>query len=121
LQVAGLGSASLSVIYFFLIISSLFIPSFVIEKLTAKWTIVVSMLCYSGYILAQFYPSFYTLMPAAALVGIAAAPLWIAKCAYLTQASRLYFPGFPVPAFPGIPAFCIFPFPREKWPGISGN
>ena len=30
--------------------------------MTAKWTIVASMLCYSGYILAQFYPSYATLV-----------------------------------------------------------
>ncbi len=85
LQVDGVGSASLSVIYFFLILSSLFLPSILIDKLTAKWTIVLSMLCYTAYVIAQFYPSYETLMPAAALVGLAAAPLWIAKCAYLTQ------------------------------------
>ena len=61
-QVAGVGSASLAVIYFFLIVSSVLIPSFVIERLTAKWTMVASMLCYSGYILAQFYPSYATLV-----------------------------------------------------------
>ena len=60
-----MGSASLAVIYFFLIVSSVLIPSFVIERLTAKWTMVASMLCYSGYILAQFYPSYATLVHAA--------------------------------------------------------
>ena len=57
-----MGSASVVVIYFFLIVSSVFIPSYVIERLTAKWTIVASMLCYSGYILGQFYPSYATLV-----------------------------------------------------------
>ena len=61
-QVAGVGSASLAVIYFFLIVSSIFIPSYVIDRLTAKWTIVASMLCYSGYIVAQFHPSYATLV-----------------------------------------------------------
>ena len=43
------------------------------------------MLCYSLYITAQFYPRFETLLPAAAILGFAAAPLWISKCAYLTK------------------------------------
>jgi hypothetical protein len=43
-----------------------------------------------GYIVAQFSPSFYTLLPAGALVGVAAAPLWNAKCAYLIQMANLY-------------------------------
>ncbi len=53
LQVAGLGSAANAVIYFFLILSSLFVPTYFIEKVTAKWAVVFSMLCYSSYILAQ--------------------------------------------------------------------
>ena len=57
-----MGSASLAVIYFFLIVSSVLIPSYAIERLTAKWTMVAAMLCYSGYILAQFYPSYATLV-----------------------------------------------------------
>lgn len=36
---------------------------------------MVSELCYSVYIAVQFYPSFATLIPAAVLVGFAAAPL----------------------------------------------
>ncbi len=63
----------------------MFVPSYLIDRLTAKWTMVVSMLGYSTYIAAQFAPSFYTLIPAAVVIGFAAAPLWIAKCAYLSQ------------------------------------
>ena len=39
---------------------------------------------YSLYIAAQFYPAFYTLIPTAFILGLGAAPLWIAKCTYLT-------------------------------------
>ena len=49
-----------------------------------KWTLVVSVLTYSLYIAAQFYPAFYTLIPTAFILGLGAAPLWIAKCTYLT-------------------------------------
>jgi hypothetical protein len=31
--------------------------------------------------------------------------------------TRLYFPGYPVPAFPGIPSFCISRFPGK----MAGN
>merc|ERR1711953_898794 len=48
------------------------------------------MLCYTLYIGAQFYPTFYTLLPAAAILGTAAAPLWIAKCDYLTKVGNVY-------------------------------
>ena len=75
---------SLAVIYVFLILSSMFVPSYVIELVKTKWAMVLSMLCYGLYIAAQFYPSFYTLIPGAIVIGIGAAPLWISKCAYLT-------------------------------------
>lgn len=36
------------------------------------------------FILAQFYPHFYTLIPAGLAVGLGGGPLWCAKCTYLT-------------------------------------
>ena len=82
-QVDGLGTYSLSIIYGALIISSQFTPSLILKYLGSKWTMVFSMFCYSLYIAAQFHPQVYTLLPAAFILGVAAAPLWIAKCAYL--------------------------------------
>lgn len=84
-QADGLGTYSLVIIYVALIISSQLTPSLLISYAGAKWTMVGCMLCYTLYIGAQFYPTFYTLLPAAAILGFAAAPLWIAKCDYLTK------------------------------------
>ena len=56
-----------------------------IKKLTVKWTMVVLIFCYSTYIAAQFYPEFYTLIPGAIILGLGAAPMWSAKCTYLSQ------------------------------------
>lgn len=61
-----------------------------IKKLTVKWTIVVSVSCYSTYIATQFYPEFYTLIPGAIIVGLGAAPMWSAKCTYLSQVGAIY-------------------------------
>lgn len=36
------------------------------------------------FILAQFYPQIYTLIPAGLAVGLGGGPLWCAKCTYLT-------------------------------------
>lgn len=80
----GLGLASLSIIYASLVISCTLLPTLVITRLGCKWTIVVSMLMYSLYMLANFYASWYTLVPASIILGTAAAPLWTAKCRYLT-------------------------------------
>ena len=46
------------------------------------------MLCYTFYVGLQIYPTFYTLLPAAAILGFGAAPLWIAKCDYLTKVNN---------------------------------
>ncbi|XP_076059850.1 UNC93-like protein [Oratosquilla oratoria] len=84
------GTASLSIVYAGLIISSLFLPTWLIRRLTAKWTIVVCIFFYATYIAMQFYPTIYTLTPAGALVGLAAAPLWTAKCYIITQTGQRY-------------------------------
>ncbi|CAG0887879.1 unnamed protein product [Cyprideis torosa] len=86
----GLGTYSHAAIYAALIVSSLFLSTFFINRHGEKRTMWVSSLCYSGFIFAQFYPTFYTLIPTGVLVGLAAAPLWTAKCTYLTQVAARY-------------------------------
>ena len=46
---------------------------------------VVCMVCYVAYIIAQFHPEFYTLIPSSLILGLGAAALWPAKCSYLTH------------------------------------
>lgn len=86
----GLGTVSLCSIYAAIIVSCLFVPTFLIKRLTAKWTLCVSMLCYVPYIGAQFYPKFYTLVPTGVLLGIGAAPMWASKGSYLTTVGNMY-------------------------------
>ena len=83
----GLGTASLATIYAALVVSCMFVPTIMIKRLTVKWTMVVSIFCYSLYIASQFYPEFYTLVPTAIVLGLGAAPMWSAKCTYLSQVS----------------------------------
>ncbi|XP_058063122.1 UNC93-like protein [Anopheles bellator] len=86
----GLGTVSLSAIYAALVVSCIFLPTLVIRKLTVKWTLCVSMLCYAPYIASQFYPQFYTLVPAGILLGLGAAPMWASQATYLTQLGQVY-------------------------------
>lgn len=86
----GLGTTSLSSVYTALVLSCMFVPTFVIKRLTVKWTLCLSMLCYAPYIAAQFYPRFSTLVPAGVLLGIGAAPMWASKATYLTQVGSVY-------------------------------
>lgn len=59
----SLGTISLSAIYGALVVSCSFLPTLIIRKLTVKWALFFSMMCYAPYIAAQFYPRFYTLIP----------------------------------------------------------
>lgn len=52
----GLGTVSLSAIYAALVLSCMFLPTLIIKRLTVKWTLCLSMLCYAPYIASQFYP-----------------------------------------------------------------
>ncbi|XP_067651790.1 protein unc-93 homolog A-like isoform X1 [Haliotis asinina] len=87
---SGVGSGSLSILYGALVVSCLFVPPFLIAHLGCKWTIPLSMLGYILYMCANFYPVWGTMAPAAVILGLGAAPLWSAKCTYLTQTGVWY-------------------------------
>ncbi|XP_039251352.2 protein unc-93 homolog A-like [Styela clava] len=86
----GLGTGSLSIIYGSLIVSAMFTPTFIIRHIGCKWTIFGSILGYTCYSLANFYPSWGTLVPASIILGFSGAPLWSAKCTYLTTVAKRY-------------------------------
>jgi len=81
----NLGTWANVMVYISLVISCMFLPSLLIKRLKVKWTLVVCVFCYSTYIAAQFKPSFGSLLPTAFILGLGAAPMWSAKCTYLTQ------------------------------------
>lgn len=83
---AGLGVASLCAIYIGVIISSLLSP-LVIWVLKVKWTMVVCSVFYAIFSASNIYPAVYTLIPAAALLGLAASPFWTAVGTYLTTSA----------------------------------
>lgn len=86
----GLGTGGLSIVYGALIISCMFVPSFTIAHLGCKWTVALSMVCYIVYMAANFYAVWGLMAPASVIVGLGAAPLWSAKCTYLTQTGVWY-------------------------------
>ena len=86
----GLGVGGLAVIYSALVVSCMFVPPIMIAKLGCKWTIVVSMCCYILYMAANFYAIWETIVPSAIVLGFGAAPLWSAKCTYLTETGVWY-------------------------------
>ncbi|KAL8590614.1 hypothetical protein ACOMHN_011050 [Nucella lapillus] len=86
----GVGAYSLSAIYAALILSCVFLPKFVIARLGCKWTIPLCMIAYALYMAANFYAVIWLLTIAGVLVGISAAPMWSAKCTYLTRLGLWY-------------------------------
>ncbi|XP_077998838.1 protein unc-93 homolog A-like [Glandiceps talaboti] len=88
--VQGLGMASLLTIYLGMIVSSLFFSALVIRLLGTKWTLASCMSCYTIYILLNFYPHWYTLIPGALLEGCAAAPMWTSESTYITSIARMH-------------------------------
>ncbi|KAK3085508.1 hypothetical protein FSP39_004334 [Pinctada imbricata] len=86
----GVGTGGLAILYGALVISCLFVPPFVIGHLGCKWTIAASMVCYIVYMAANFYAIWGLMAPASVIIGLGAAPLWSAKCTYLTQMSVWY-------------------------------
>jgi len=88
--VNNLGTWANAAVYASLILSCMFMPSILIKMLKVKWTLVICIFCYSTYIAAQFYPEFYTLLPTAFILGMGAAPMWSAKCTYLTQVAHRF-------------------------------
>ena len=80
-----MGTNALTAIYVALVVSCALVSTWFINKLTIKWAMVVSMLGYSFFVAAQFYPTYYTLLPAAIIMGLAAAPMWSAKCTFFTE------------------------------------
>ena len=89
-QQEGLGSGSIAVVYAALIVSCMFLAPIVVAKFGCKWTIPISMSGYVLYMAANFYAIWELMGPAAVCIGLGAAPLWSAKCTYLTQIGVWY-------------------------------
>ncbi|XP_044732459.1 UNC93-like protein [Chrysoperla carnea] len=86
----ALGTYTLAAIYGALILSNIFLPVLMISWFGCKWTIAISFISYMPYLMAQFHPTFLTMIPAGLAVGFGGGPLWCAKCTYLTVVSDAY-------------------------------
>lgn len=74
----GLGLMSLSVMYAAYLLGCLLAPM-VIQHCRPKKAIVLALIPVILFTLANFYPSYYTLIPASALVGFGNANIWTAQ------------------------------------------
>ena len=86
----GLGPLGLTAAYCALIVSSLFLPPLALSKLGMKWTMVLSVFAYIGYLAASFHAVWATIMPTSVALGLGAGTLWAGKMAYVNELSRRY-------------------------------
>lgn len=86
---AGLGTASLAALYAGVVFSNIFLPAMVIKRLGPKWAIFTCFLMFLPYIAAQLHATFYTLVPTALFLALAAGPLWCSKCTYLAEVAQV--------------------------------
>ncbi|XP_038077616.1 protein unc-93 homolog A-like [Patiria miniata] len=85
----GLGVLSIASLYAGSIISGFYAP-LVVKALGPKRTILACMSCYGVYTACNFYPRFYTLIPAGTLMGLVSNPMWTAEGTYLATSAASY-------------------------------
>ena len=79
----GMGVISLACAYTATVVSCFLAPA-VIARLTTKGTIVAGYVLFLIYILTNFYPSEFVMLPASVVLGALTGPLWSAQSTYLT-------------------------------------
>ena len=80
----GLGLVTLSILYLFYALAGFVTPG-IIRLLGTKYSLLGGFVCHLLYVVANYYPSWYTLIPASVLLGFASAPIWAAENAHLVK------------------------------------
>jgi len=97
----NLGLWSLSVLYFVFSFSNLFAGA-IVQKLGEKLSLFFGALGYVIFLAANVYPTFYTLIPGAAVIGLGAAVLWTAQGSFMAKCSTEETLGFHSGVFFGL-------------------
>ena len=87
----SLGTASLVVLYVFFVLVGFVSPS-ILRILGTKYSLVAGFICHIFYTLANFYPSWYTLIPSSVAVGAASPLIWAAVNSHLVEVALLVAP-----------------------------
>ena len=85
----GLGMYALSSVYGSLFIGCLFSPT-IVQRFRPKNTMVASLCGMFIYSVSNFYPAYYTLIPACCITGFSLANLWTAHATYMTNTAIRY-------------------------------
>lgn len=85
----GLGVVSLAIKSAFMILGSL-LASAILHRFGCKRTLVVGGFFYASYVAANFYPTWYTMVPASCVSGAAATIFLTAQKVYLAKLAHHY-------------------------------
>ena len=80
----GLGLVTLSLLYAMFIAAGFVTPGF-LKLFGTKYSLLFGFICHLIYTLANYYPSWYTLVPGSILIGFASAPIWAAASTHLAE------------------------------------
>ena len=87
----GLGLATLSLVYAMFIAAGFITPAF-LKLFGTKYSLLFGFICHLIYTLTNYYPSWYTLVPASILIGFALGPLWAAASTHLAEVAVMVAP-----------------------------
>ena len=85
----GLGLYGLSAVYASIFVGCMFATT-IVQRLRPKRVIMLCMVGILVQIVSNYYPSYYTLLPASGIVGFCMANLWTAHATYLTSIALQY-------------------------------
>ena len=82
----GLGLTTLTLLYAFFILGCFFTSTFV-KVVGTKYSLLAGLCCHLVYMLTNYFPSWYTLVPSSVLLGLASGPVWVAASVHITQSA----------------------------------
>ncbi|CAH1778776.1 unnamed protein product [Owenia fusiformis] len=85
----GLGLTSLACLYACFFMGCIFATA-IVQRLMPKTTIILTVVANIIYSCANFYPSYYTLLPASCILGFFLANMWTASGSYILTIATSY-------------------------------
>lgn len=86
---AGLGLATLCIVYFTFVLSCFYSASMV-RIFGTKHTTLIAYMGMTVYTISNFYPSWYTLVPGSVIIGLIFGPLWTSHGVHITSIAHQY-------------------------------
>ena len=86
----GLGVTTLAINYTVAILTSLFVPKWIIRKIGHKWTMVLAVAAFMPWVAANGHAVWATLVPTSLIVGTASIPLLTAQSSYVSLIGNEY-------------------------------